>query len=234
MSGDDLLASATSALRETTAPGVAEDKGAAATLARIERSTRSAQATRQRRRTYTRWVAVPMAASFLVFVAWASASGHLTRWLTHPGHEEAEYRGLVPTTSTSEAARPAVLAPIVSAAPTPDPSANEVSSSAPPPPAKKAPPPPPASVDVDSLYREAHDIHFVRRDPAAALVAWDRYLAAAGPSGRFALEARYNRAISLVRLGRRDEAAAALRPFANGEYGGYRRDEAAQLLRTLE
>ena len=90
------------------------------------------------------------------------------------------------------------------------------------------------SVDVEALYREAHEAHFVEHDPQAALAGWDRYLAAAGPSGRFVLEARYNRAITLVRLGRRDEAATALRPFADGEYGGYRKSEAAQLLHTLE
>jgi hypothetical protein len=91
-----------------------------------------------------------------------------------------------------------------------------------------------AAAEVDALYREAHEAHFVRKDPAAALAAWDRYLLAAGPTGRFALEARYNRAIALVRLGRRSEAASALRPFANGDYGGYRRDEARELLSTLE
>jgi hypothetical protein len=89
-------------------------------------------------------------------------------------------------------------------------------------------------VDVDAIYREAHEAHFVKKDPASALPLWDRYLAAAGPSGRFALEARYNRAICLVRLGRRAEAKTALTPFANGDYGGYRRDEATQLLTTLE
>ena len=49
-------------------------------------------------------------------------------------------------------------------------------------------------------------------------------------SGRFAPEARWNRAIALFKLGRRDEAVAALQPFADGAYGGYRRAEATRLI----
>jgi len=87
--------------------------------------------------------------------------------------------------------------------------------------------------EVDPLYRRAHHLHFVQRNPRAALAAWDRYLASE-PRGRFALEARYNRAISLVRLGRRGAALAALRPFAEGAYRGYRQREARQLIEALE
>ncbi len=85
--------------------------------------------------------------------------------------------------------------------------------------------------DPEVIYREAHDAHFVRRDDAAALAAWDRYLAL--PSGPLTVEARYNRAIALVRLQRRAEAAEALEPFAAGHYGGYRREEARALLSLL-
>src|SRR5690606_24498905 len=49
-------------------------------------------------------------------------------------------------------------------------------------------------------YRRAHELHFGKRDFAAALAAWDDYLRAA-PHDTFALEARYNRAVCLVRLG---------------------------------
>jgi hypothetical protein len=84
--------------------------------------------------------------------------------------------------------------------------------------------------DADlALYRVAHEAHFVARDPSAALAAWDQYLAAQ-PQGRFALEARYNRAISLLRVGRRDEGLAALRVFADGTNGGYRQAEARRIL----
>lgn len=78
----------------------------------------------------------------------------------------------------------------------------------------------------------AHHAHFRDRDPAAALREWDAYLAMY-PEGRFAVEARYNRAISLVRLGRRGEAREALAPFATGTYGGYRRAEAQGLLDAM-
>jgi hypothetical protein len=74
--------------------------------------------------------------------------------------------------------------------------------------------------------------HFVDHDPARALAGWDAYLGAA-PSGPFAPEARYNRALSLIRLGRNAEARTALEPFANGSYGGYRKDEASALLERI-
>lgn len=83
--------------------------------------------------------------------------------------------------------------------------------------------------DALSLYRSAHRAHFVERDPAAALAGYEAYLAAA-PNGRFALEARYNRALCLVRVGRHAEARAALAPFAQGRFDGYRQDEARRLI----
>jgi hypothetical protein len=105
--------------------------------------------------------------------------------------------------------------------------------------ASEASPEQPAAIapanDPDlALYREAHRAHFVQRDSRAALAAWDRYLAA-HPRGSFALEARYNRALCLVRLGRHDAARQALAPFAAGDVGGgYRRTEASALLEALD
>jgi len=46
-------------------------------------------------------------------------------------------------------------------------------------------------------------------------------------------EARFNRAIALLQLGRPAAAAADLRPFADGDYGAYRREEARTLLRRI-
>jgi TolA-binding protein len=86
--------------------------------------------------------------------------------------------------------------------------------------------------DSDALYRVAHEAHFVEQNPQKALRAWDDYLRAA-PGGRFAAEASYNRALTLVRLGRHAEARAALRPFASGRPGSYRQHEAAQLIEAL-
>jgi hypothetical protein len=84
----------------------------------------------------------------------------------------------------------------------------------------------------DALYAVAHRAHFDDRDPARALVAWDAYLAD-DPRGPFAPEARYNRALCLVRLGRASEAAQALQPFADGAYGAYRAEESRKLLAAL-
>lgn len=82
------------------------------------------------------------------------------------------------------------------------------------------------------LYRVAHHAHFVDHDFVSALRAWDAYLEAA-PSGRFVLEARYNRALCLVRVGRTSEARAALAPFASGQFAGYRQAEASALIDAM-
>ncbi|WP_437629458.1 tetratricopeptide repeat protein [Sorangium sp. So ce854] len=91
---------------------------------------------------------------------------------------------------------------------------------------------PPTGPDADALYQAAHRAHFVDRNPSAALAAWNEYLAAA-PRGRFAVEAQYNRALCLVRLGRTDEARRALEPFARGAFGGYRQTESRSLLEAM-
>jgi TolA-binding protein len=89
---------------------------------------------------------------------------------------------------------------------------------------------PAATPDVESaLYARAHEAHFTHDDPARALTAWNRYLAAY-PRGAFAPDARYNRALCMLRLGWRAAAAEALRPFAEGAYQGYRQLEAQSLL----
>ncbi|MBX3184880.1 MAG: hypothetical protein KIT72_16285 [Polyangiaceae bacterium] len=82
-------------------------------------------------------------------------------------------------------------------------------------------------------YLAAHRAHFGAQDHARALALWDAYLKE-HPRGRFATEAAYNRALCLVRLGRHAEARAALTPFAEGRYGGYRQAEAAALLTALK
>lgn len=83
-----------------------------------------------------------------------------------------------------------------------------------------------------SLYQQAHQLHFHAQRYEAALPAWDRYLAS-GPTPRLYVEALYNRAICLVKLGRYSEAQTALRPFAAGAHGHYRQRQASQLLTTL-
>ena len=80
-----------------------------------------------------------------------------------------------------------------------------------------------------AAYRTAHTLHFRGNDPKAALAAWDALLAKF-PSGRLAPEARFNRALTLIKLERWSDARAALAPFAAG---GYREKEAKQLLDAI-
>jgi hypothetical protein len=90
---------------------------------------------------------------------------------------------------------------------------------------------PPSGQAASALYLTAQKLHF-RGAPQAALAAWDAFLAAS-PTGPLAIEARYNRAVVLIRVGRRAEAREALLPFARGEHGGFRRADAALLVSQL-
>lgn len=93
--------------------------------------------------------------------------------------------------------------------------------------------PPPVLPDPELVtYRVAHEAHFRGSDAAAALRAWDAYLAAY-PSGKLAVDARYSRALILIKLERWTDAANALRPFADAPAGSYRQAEAARLLAAL-
>ena len=82
-----------------------------------------------------------------------------------------------------------------------------------------------------ALYRRARKLQLDQK-PAEALAAWDAYLAAE-PRGPLSVDARYGRALCLLRLGRKQEARAALEPFASGKYGTYRQSEARALLDAM-
>jgi tetratricopeptide (TPR) repeat protein len=94
-------------------------------------------------------------------------------------------------------------------------------------------PPEPAKDPELAAVRDGHDLHLKTGNPKAALDAYERYLARY-PAGRFVPEARYNSALNLLKLGRRDAARRLLTPFAEGRYGSYRRKEASALLHALE
>lgn len=136
---------------------------------------------------------------------------------TKPEVQPAPSVEVQPAPSVAEPLAPRVVAPAKPRASVEAPSA--------------APPSIPPAPVTDALYAAAHRAHFEDHDWTRALSAWDAYLADA-PSGRFAPEARYNRALCLIRLGRRGEAEVALRPIAGS--GGYRSSEALQLLQAID
>ena len=129
-----------------------------------------------------------------------------------------------PSTTPNSVARrtPSVALPTGTEASASTPNVPEVA-------AIEAPAPAPTSSETLDVYEQAHELHFVRRDYARALVAWDRYLEVA-PRGALALEARFHRAVCLTRIGSKEAARAALTPFARGDYGTYRREQAQKLL----
>ena len=205
--------------------GKSEDECAELTRARVLRAVR----TRSRRRRKLGALFLPLAAVLAVSSAWAGASGRLPEFVrqvkqvgaTPPALERAPV--LVDRKVVAHAT-PVVIKK-VETPPAPVAEAEQQKKQ----PEKSVPP---ADDPALALYRSAHAAHFSAHDPARALAAWDAYLAAA-PRGRFSLEARYNRALCLVRLGRSSEALAALEPFAQGAFGGYRQSEASALVDAL-
>jgi len=132
-------------------------------------------------------------------------------------------------------AAPVEAAPIEAAPVERDVAPRSVEASAPPRPRRQARPAPRAPVEpTEPGYDPAEHDRFQAADrlhtsgAPSAVAAWDAYLSAY-PGGRYALEARYNRAIALIRAGRLEEARAALEPFERGVHGGYRQREARAL-----
>ena len=236
----DLLAEATRALRESEPISEFE---ARATRTRVMTGLHQ---TRVRHRTRLALL-LPIAASFVAVSAWGAASGQARRaldtlerlvgvTLSTPSPTKATPQRPVPARPvTVPSPEPAAIAPGYAAEPVPaTPSVARAAASARASASASSSPSRAQRTDPTfALYRVAHAAHFVDHDPARALAAWDAYLAAA-PGGEFAPEARYNRALSLVRLGRGKEARSALEPFANGAYGGYRKAEASALLERIE
>lgn len=233
---DDLLKEATRALREETD---AEADGRF-TRARVMASLHQGTVKRRTRLAFV----LPLAACLAAGTAWGAATGRL------PALFHAISEAVSLSAKPSEPARPAGAAakkPPVAAAPSavavpaaelaaepkPEPPRAEPVVSAKP--ASSLAPSPSSSAafqDADGdLYSLAHEAHFTSHDYARALSGWNAYLKAA-PGGRFATEARYNRAICLLRLGRDAEARQALTPFASGLMG-YRQNEARELLDEL-
>lgn len=197
-----------------------------------------------RRQARRRRLGVLLALQLLVGLAgvgaWAAVSGRLAPLLFGPAPaarraapvSPARTHAARPRHQTVAVAEPAAVEPIPQPAVVERPPALIPSLAAAPRPPVPSPPPPPPGPDPDELYGRAHRAQFALHDYVAALAFWDAYLA----TGRGSLvpEARWNRAIALVRLGRREAAMGALAPFAAGENEGYRQEEAQALLRVLE
>jgi hypothetical protein len=243
---DDLLDLAARALREETE---SEAEGNQFARARVLASLHQARVRRHKRLVFI----APFGLVFAAASAWGMSSGRVPEL----ARQVAQAIGLMaaPAQQAARFAEPVKAKP--SAPEPPPPAEPEAELAVPEPTAEEAPPPvaarvPPRAVkpaprpsprpsndDLPSpadpgheLYRAAHRAHFGERDPARALASWDEYLAQAR-GGRFALEARYNRALCLVRLKRNEDARRALEPFARGDHGSYRRDEATRLLEAL-
>lgn len=207
------------------------------------------------------WAAAAAAALALLFgmpTAWAWSTGALPGILVRLDlMDPPEAAAPTPEPEPAPATRRPVRAPRPTGpepepvdeaveAPAPTPVVASAPRPAPPPPVQTPTPraeaptpapatePAPAAPDEDTrAFSVAHDVHFEGGSPAASLAAWDDYLAAY-PHGRYEPEARYNRALSLARLGRLEAARDALRPFADGSFRGYRRTEAARLIEALD
>lgn len=249
---DDLLSAATEALRETPTDG-----DGAATRLRVRRSLEASHRGRRQLAGFLTGSGILLAGT----MSWAFATGRaeaVWRAIVDPApvHEvRIETAAPVPASTKRvgqvapapepappvEPAPPAPVEPAPPAPPAPvEPEKIDPPAPAPAPASTPAPQPRPERIErsaprppVEVLYRRAHELHFRGGDHAAAIAAWDAYLAAE-PTGRFVAEARYNRALLLIRVGRYAEARAALAPYARGEIaGGYRRAEATQLVERL-
>ena len=243
----DPLLRATAALREKY--DLAPPEGDPATRARVLDSA----TLRRRERRIGRALLVPIAATFVLFATWAAATGRLSvsRWMDSservvptlsasapPAHSTvASSSGQAASKDDSEhpsdephSPAPTTREPsLVEAAPRPSAvRANAVPSSVATQPVAVRNP----ASDEDAHYATAHAAHFEARDWPRAIEGWNAYLAAY-PSGRFAPEARYNRALCLLRVGQIAKGREALAPFADGREGGYRRAEANKLLETF-
>ena len=239
---------AVDAVRGTTS---GEESGAACyTRARVLGAVRQ----RERRRVLNVAFGIPLAAVLMGSVAWAATGQHLTAVVRYVSsvitQDRPEHRVRTPSKlghPKSNRVEPSTPAPAESSvAPeslaAPEPASADSSPAASPRasssttggvPRTGAPRDDALTERELLLYDSAHRAHFTDKEWAAALAAWERYLREL-PRGRFAIEASYNRALCLLRLGRTDEGVGALRPFAQGAFGSYRQREAQTLVERFE
>jgi hypothetical protein len=206
---------------------------AAATRIRVRRSLEG----HARRRHRAVRVGAVLAVLLVTSVSWALSTGRIPLFVKRETPTEAMLVIEPPPLpepskmALARRAQPKVALVVSEDAPVLEESSNQAEAEPEVQEAPKPAPPRPAVVAIETLYRKAHALHFHGSDHLATLAAWDEYLAAE-PSGRFSLEARYNRALVLIKLERYADARAALAPFATDD--GYRRSEAAALVERLD
>jgi hypothetical protein len=235
---DDLLKAATRALHDEVADDVGDGSF---TRARVMASLHQGKVKRRTRLAFI----LPIAACLAAGTAWGAATGRLPAvframgqlvgYSHKPSEPKTEERSTPTTQKLATAPDAPLLPPALDVPPEPVAVAKPEPLKLQPAPSAKPAAAPSASAafqDADGdLYRLAHEAHFTSHDYTRALAGWNAYLQAA-PGGRLATEARYNRAICLLRLGRDAEARQALEPFASGKMG-YRQNEARELLDEL-
>ncbi len=250
---DEELVRAFRALREETS-GPAPD--AEETLDRVLVSVH----VRQRRRFWLVKPWLPIAAVLVGTSAWAAASGRLDSIWPAADDPPPPAAVVVEVTSPAPSGRaPFTNAPFTSVqGPSAEASATVTPSAEAAPSATSAPAPLRVRASASSTavapssaaparntlaqdkadFEAAYRLHAATKagDVAkaqAAVAAWNQYLAT-HPNGRFVPEAKYARAVALARAGLRNEAREALRPFADGEPGSYRRDDALEVMQAIE
>jgi hypothetical protein len=228
---DDALAPFIRAYRD-------ENSGASLDARAIRRRLLAGVGARERRRLLVVRYVLPVAATFFGSVALAAGHGALPRfdevrdWFAAT---EAEAPAALPVTVRGSKAR-ARVSPAMRPSVPPEPvlavALEDLAAQARPTSPGLYASPDPLRADL-AAYEEAHRLHFHASDASRALSGWDSYLAS-HPGGTFAPEAHLNRAVCLLRLGRRSEARPALERLAKAPSGAYARDRARALLDAIE
>jgi TolA-binding protein len=180
-------------------------------------------------------VVAALAVLLVASASWGFATGRIQRWFVKapaPVVEPAPVVAPPRIAQRTPAPQPAqVVEPPIVVEPAPAPIAEPTPAPAPAPVvAPRSPTPTPTS----RRYAKAHLLYFHDGDYAAALAAFDDYLAHE-PDGQFVAEARYNRALCLVHLDQLADARLALQPFAEGTVlAGYREAEAKTLIAKID
>lgn len=252
---DDLLERACAALAEETTPP-ADD----ASLARVLSSLDARRSRRAHRRTWLAAAAAALLAVAAAPTAWAWTGDWVRALLdAAPSPEPAPAAPSPEPAPSTRPAPPPSLAPsrlgeshLAAEAPE-DQRGDPPSAGEPPPPrpvsaplrlrerpiALEAPEEQvePSSSEAQSgaarieraRYQRAYEAHFAGAPQGEVLAAWDDYLRAY-PTGRYAREARWHRALTHIRLGRLEEAREGLRASARR---GHRAEEARALLDAM-